>query len=143
MENYCANCGHKLNEEADYCLGCGIKLKKQVKQQKIKSKKQNNTLEGILSVIFSFISLSLIIFFNLSLSSNSINEISNYLIDYPIYFQILNVIFLNLFAIIPGLIGLILSIDQLKVKKTNCGVIGLTLALSSLIICLFTSFLFF
>ena len=125
---YCRNCGNKLDDNAYMCVKCGVLVNNNNINNSIPSrvyrekKKENGNATGIISIIFS--SLSVLDMFNCLTSDISNVGMYNKMIDRVVYL----LDFVS-FSLIFMIVGFILSLIN---KNNVCSKVGLGLSLLSL-----------
>lgn len=122
---YCRNCGNKLDDNAYVCVKCGVLVDRNdnVPSRSInKVKKRNNNVTGILSIVFSSLSV-LSGFGNLTMDISSVG----------MYTKILDRVIYSLdligFSLTFMIVGFILALAN---KEKLCNKVGLGLSLLSL-----------
>lgn len=121
---YCFNCGNHVPDEADVCLKCGTLLKKSKEPSrvhKIKIRKKNDKILGLISTCFGIIGLVL----SFMLYFKDIKSVGMYTLVMERVSYALNY---SLFAILFSVIAFILALSS---KKNIYSKIGLGLSLFS------------
>lgn len=134
---YCSNCGAELKEGADICLNCGKMLNKQP-QTKVKTKtpgKSKGIVSLVLGIIAMFWTLSMILGIENGTETLVVEStyseigVAAYFISYYIGY--------TLFALTPGIVGLVFGIKSTKEQQNGKATSGIILASIALVACLF------
>ena len=128
MNKFCTNCGKEIKEGAAICINCG-KFLSRVPNNNTKSNSQDGL--SIAGMVLGIISFLIIIILSLPL-----NELTKYLVNEEIYVKIAAGMIYTMFAFVPSIPGLILSVIGIKKNKTIIGIIGLMSNILTLVFCL-------
>ena len=127
MNNYCENCGNKLDKEADFCLNCGKRVIKRLTPRK-------GIYASIETISFVSMILGIIAFLLILLLGYNLNEIKMELINEDIILKLICSNIYTMFSLIPAILSLLISLYSLKKEKTKYGIIGLIISLVTIIL---------
>lgn len=135
---FCPNCGKELKEGADICLECGKFLTRQPSQIIVKEKTKNTGKgKAITSLVLGIVA----VFWSLSMLAGIEEGTETLIVEY--YYNP-NIIYLlsfyigyTLFALTPGIIGIIMGIKSKKQKNSKMATAGIILTSIALISCIF------
>ncbi|MGM9882355.1 MAG: hypothetical protein ACI31S_05885 [Bacilli bacterium] len=112
---YCRNCGNKVDENAYVCVNCGVLLQKDNNYVRRKVVNNNNSVTGIISIVFASISL----FF--CLCGFICGDISSAGMYTTVFERISFALGYNIFQLFFATISFILSLTKIKVKYNKVG----------------------